>query len=93
MQYLAEHTPEIPALKTHGLIRFEPSRAILMSYIPDMTLARAWFSLSLINKVLIQQHLGDIFHRLRTLHQRNSNELEGVSEEEVKEYRVNKCTR
>ncbi|OJD19625.1 hypothetical protein AJ78_00482 [Emergomyces pasteurianus Ep9510] len=93
MPYLAEHAPEIPAPKPHGLIRFGPFHAIFMSYIPDMTLAQAWPSLSLIDKVSIQQQLDDIFRRLRTLRQENGNELGGISGEGVKEYRVNECAR
>ncbi|OAX78156.1 hypothetical protein ACJ72_07538 [Emergomyces africanus] len=93
IQYLAEHVPDIPAPKPHGLIRFGPFRVIFMSYIPDMTLAQAWSSLSPTDKVSIQQQLDDIFRRLRTLRQEDGNELGGVSGEGVKEYRVDECAR
>ncbi|EER42637.1 conserved hypothetical protein [Histoplasma capsulatum H143] len=93
MQYLAERAPDIPAPKPHGLIRFGPFRVIFMSYIPDMTLAQVWSSLSPKEKVSIQQQLDDIFRRLRTLRQEDGNALGGVSGEGVKEYRVDECTR
>ncbi|OAT01022.1 uncharacterized protein BDCG_16852 [Blastomyces dermatitidis ER-3] len=93
MQYLAERAPDIPAPKPHGLIRFGPFRVIFMSYIPDMTLAQVWSSLSPKEKVSIQQQLDDIFRRLRTLRQEDGNALGGVSGEGVKEYRVDECAR
>ncbi|OJD10587.1 hypothetical protein AJ78_08447 [Emergomyces pasteurianus Ep9510] len=93
MQYLAERAPDIPAPKPHGLIRFGPFRVIFMSYIPDMTLAQVWSSLSPEEKVSIQQQLDHIFRRLRTLRQEDGNALGGVSGEGVKEYRVDENAR
>ncbi|ODH12778.1 hypothetical protein ACO22_07924, partial [Paracoccidioides brasiliensis] len=87
-QNLAERAPDIPAPRTHGLIRFGPFRVIFMSYIPDMTLAQVWPSLSHKEKVSIQQQLNDIFCRIRTLHKDDGNELRGVNGEGVKEYSV-----
>ncbi|ODH48227.1 hypothetical protein GX48_05718 [Paracoccidioides brasiliensis] len=92
-QNLAERAPDIPAPRTHGLIRFGPFRVIFMSYIPDMTLAQVWPSLSHKEKVSIQQQLNDIFCRIRTLHKDDGNELRGVNGEGVKEYSVDECAR
>lgn len=47
MQFLAKWAPDIPAPRAHGLIAFGPFRVIFMSYIPGITLAQAWPSLSL----------------------------------------------
>ncbi|OJD25358.1 hypothetical protein ACJ73_03271 [Blastomyces percursus] len=93
MQYLAERAPDIPSPRPHGLVRFGPFRVIFMSYIPDMTLAQVWSSLSHEGKVSIQQQLDGIFRKLRTIRQKDGNELGGVSGEGVKEYRVDECAR
>jgi len=78
MAYLAEHAPDIPAPRPHGLIDLGPYKVIFMSYIPSMTLAKAWPTLTLENKVSIQRQLGDIFGRLRMLRQQDGYPLGGI---------------
>ncbi|KAH7323907.1 kinase-like domain-containing protein [Rhexocercosporidium sp. MPI-PUGE-AT-0058] len=84
LQYLAEHAPDIPAPKPHGLIRFDSVRVIFMTYFPSITLEKAWSSLTHDNKVLIQQQLDEIFCKLRRL-KNNGQRLGGVGGEGVKE--------
>jgi hypothetical protein len=92
MQYLAERAPGIPGPRPHGFIAFGPFRAIFMSYMPDITLAKAWPNLSHEGKLSIQRQLDDIFRRLRKLRQDNGNNvLRGVCGEGVKEFQVYEC--
>lgn len=91
MQFLAERAPDIPAPRAHGLIAFGPFRVIFMSYIPGITLAQAWPSLSHEGKLSVQQELEDIFCRLRSLRQDDGEVLGGVCGEGVKELRVDEC--
>jgi len=95
MQYLAEHAPDIPAPRPHGLIDLHPFTVIFMSYIPSMTLTKAWPTLTHENKVSVQHQLDDIFGRLRKLKQPDGFALGGVGGERVKdlhreEYRSDK---
>lgn len=91
MQFLANRAPDIPAPRAHGLIAFGPFRVIFMSYIPSMTLAQAWPSLSHEGKLSVQQELEDIFCRLRSLRQEDGEVLGGVRGEGAKELRVDEC--
>ncbi|KAJ5155480.1 hypothetical protein N7492_008283 [Penicillium capsulatum] len=91
MEFLAEHAPDIPAPRPHGLIAFGPFRVIFMSYISDTTLAQAWSDLSHKGKLSIQQQLEDIFCRLRSLRPDEGTTLGGVRGEGAKELRVNEC--
>ncbi|KAN0079762.1 hypothetical protein V8E54_004976 [Elaphomyces granulatus] len=87
MQYLAERAPDIPAPRPHGLIAFGPFRVVVMSYIPDLTLAEVWPSLSHEEKLSIQRQLDNI----RTFRHDDSNVLGGVCGERVKDVRVDEC--
>ncbi len=78
MAYLAEHAPDIPALRQHGLIDLDPYKVTFMTYIPSMTLTKAWPTLTLEDKVYIQRQLGDIFGRLRTLRQQDGYPSGGI---------------
>jgi aminoglycoside phosphotransferase (APT) family kinase protein len=91
MRFLAERAPDIPAPRAHGLIALGPFRVVFMSYIPGITLAQAWPSLSHEGKLSIQQQLEDIFCRLRSLRQEDGRELGGVCREGLKEFRVDEC--
>ncbi|PVH87201.1 hypothetical protein DL98DRAFT_544967 [Cadophora sp. DSE1049] len=84
LQYLAEHAPDIPAPKPHGLIRFGSVRVMFMTYIPSITLEQAWGTLTHDNKVSIQQQLDGIFCKLRKL-KNDGQRLGGVGGEGVKE--------
>ncbi|KAI1927241.1 hypothetical protein LOZ65_002367 [Ophidiomyces ophidiicola] len=67
------------------------AKVIFMTYIPDMTLTKAWPNLSHDEKLLIQRQLDDIFRRLRSIRQDDGNILGGVCGEGVKELRVDEC--
>jgi hypothetical protein len=41
LEYLAEHAPDFPAPKPHGLLGFGNSRLVLMSYIPSATITNS----------------------------------------------------
>jgi aminoglycoside phosphotransferase (APT) family kinase protein len=83
LQYLAEHAPDFPAPKPHGLIELDGSVLILMSYIPSVTLRNAWSKLSHKNKLSIQLELERLFSRLREIKQRPGGRLGGVGGEGV----------
>jgi len=84
LQYLAEHAPDIPAPKPHGLVRFDSVRVMFMTYFPSTTLEKAWSNLSHNNKVLIQCQLDEIFCKLRRL-RKDCHRLGGVGGEGVKD--------
>ncbi|KAK0115399.1 hypothetical protein ONS96_013855 [Cadophora gregata f. sp. sojae] len=84
LQYLAEHAPDIPAPKPHGLIMFGSVQVMFMTYIPSITLEQAWCSLTHDNKVSIQQQLDGINCKLRRL-KGDGQRLGGVGGEGVKE--------
>lgn len=84
LQYLAEHAPDLPVPKPHGLIRFDSVRIMFMTYFPSITLEKAWSSLTHDNKVLIQHQLDEIFCKLRQL-KSNGRPMGGVGGEGVKE--------
>ncbi|KAI9825692.1 MAG: hypothetical protein M1832_001036 [Thelocarpon impressellum] len=84
MQYLAEHAPDIPAPRAHGLVRFPPFSVMFISYVPSMTLTRAWPALKHEHKVSVQRQLDDIFTRLRELKQEDGRPLGGVGGERAK---------
>ncbi|OJD12983.1 hypothetical protein AJ78_06498 [Emergomyces pasteurianus Ep9510] len=89
LQYLEEHTPDIPVPRPHGMVIFGSFRAIFMSYIPGVTVAKIWPSLSHEEKLQIQRQLDQFFCRLRTLKQHDGVALGGVNGEGAKDYRVN----
>ncbi|CAL5872515.1 uncharacterized protein PFLUO_LOCUS6779 [Penicillium psychrofluorescens] len=91
MEFLAEWAPDIPVPKAHGLIAFGPFRVIFMSYIPDITLAKVWPSLSHKGKLFIQEQLEEIFRLLRSIRQYDGKALGGVCGEGAKELRVDEC--
>ncbi|KAI9675260.1 MAG: hypothetical protein M1817_001162 [Caeruleum heppii] len=84
MQYLAEHAPDVPAPRAHGLLRFDGFTVVFMSYIPAMTLTQAWPMLTNPMKSSVQQQLDRIFQRLRKLKQKDGLPLGGLGGEGVK---------
>ncbi|EEP80140.1 predicted protein [Uncinocarpus reesii 1704] len=88
LQYLAEHLPDIPAPRPHGVIRLKPFTAFFMSYIPSMTLTEAWPKLDHGGKASVQEQLEEIFIKLRTLRKDDGYPLGGVAGEGVKEARI-----
>ncbi|RDW81313.1 aminoglycoside phosphotransferase family protein [Aspergillus mulundensis] len=88
LQYLAEHAPNLPVPKPHGLIMLGNIGAMFMSYVPGVALDKAWPKLSHEAKISIQKQLDDVFSRLRSLRQDDGPELGGVRGEGVKDYRI-----
>jgi len=85
MQYLYKHAPEIPAPRPHGLVNIGNFWAIFMTYIPSITLEKAWPSLCHEQKVSIQHQLNDILTRMREMKQPDGLLLGGVGGEGVKD--------
>lgn len=83
LQFLAQHAPDFPAPKPHGLIKLGNSALILMSYIPSVTLRNVWSTLSHTNKLSIQRQLERLFSRLRGIKQQAGGRLGGVGGEGV----------
>ncbi|KAM5454227.1 hypothetical protein MaudCBS49596_002240 [Microsporum audouinii] len=92
LQYLERWMPDIPAPRSHGLIAFAPFRVVFMSYVPDMTLTKAWPNLTHEDKLSIQRQLDAIFRRLRTIRQDDGHPLGGISGEGAKDMNVNECS-
>ncbi|KAJ5845054.1 hypothetical protein N7534_008723 [Penicillium rubens] len=88
LQYLAAHLPELPVPRVHGLIIHGNVNAMFMSYIPGVTVERAWPSLSHEAKLSLQKQLDWIFSRLRSLRRDDGPQLGGVGGEGVKDYRI-----
>ncbi|KAM5445380.1 hypothetical protein MaudCBS49596_007603 [Microsporum audouinii] len=88
LQYLANHAPDLPVPRVHGLIMLGHFRVMFMSYIPGVTIDKVWPSLSHEAKVSLKGQLGDIFSRLRRLRQDDGYELGGVGGEGAKDYRI-----
>jgi aminoglycoside phosphotransferase (APT) family kinase protein len=86
LQYLAQHAPDLPVPKPHGLIKFCGVRVMFITYFPAMTLEDAWPNLEHESKVSIQNELNDIFTKLRTLRQPPGSLLGGVKGEGVWDY-------
>lgn len=84
LQYLAEHAPDFPAPKPHGLLGLGDSRLIMMSYVPSATLASVWSTLSHVNKLSIQRRLDQLFTRLREIKQQGGR-LGGVGGDGVRD--------
>nr|POE61837.1 hypothetical protein CFP56_73141 [Quercus suber] len=91
MAYLEQKAPDIPAPRPHGLIALGAFRVTFMSYIPGMTLTKAWPSLCHNQKLSIRQQLDSIFSRLRTLRIDHGHTLGGVCGEGAKEMRIDEC--
>ncbi|KKY23822.1 putative phosphotransferase family protein [Phaeomoniella chlamydospora] len=85
LQYLAQHAPNFPAPKPHGLVTLGRYNVTFMSYISSMPLAKAWPSMTCHQKVSVQRQLDDIFRRLRQLKQPDGFPLGGVAMEGVKD--------
>ncbi|KAJ5278210.1 hypothetical protein N7524_004363 [Penicillium chrysogenum] len=75
LQYLAAHLPELPIPRVHGLLILGNVNAMFMSYIPGVTVERAWPSLSHEAKLSLQKQLDWIFSRLRSLRQDDGPQL------------------
>ncbi|KAL2828188.1 hypothetical protein BDW59DRAFT_171023 [Aspergillus cavernicola] len=88
LQYLSGHACDHPVPRTHGLIMLGNYRAMFMSQIPGVTLAKAWLGLSHEAKLSVQKPLDLIFSRLRCLRQDDGPEFGGVGGEGVKDYRI-----
>ncbi|KAK2813705.1 hypothetical protein FQN50_000103 [Emmonsiellopsis sp. PD_5] len=88
LQYLADHACHLPIPKPHGLIMLGNLRAMFMSYIPGITLEKAWLHMSHGAKLSLQKQLDLIFSQLRSLRQDDGHELGGVGGEGVKDYRI-----
>lgn len=84
LQYLEREIPDIPVPRPHGLVAFSPFFAMFMTYIPTMTLKKAWPSLTHQGKVSVQSQLDGIFKRIRTLTCEDGHPLGGVCGEGVK---------
>lgn len=69
LQYLAQHIPEVPAPKPHGLVSLGHYIVMFMSFTPSKTLAEVWPSLTHHQKVSIQRQLDDILRSLRQMKQ------------------------
>ncbi len=80
MQYLYKHAPDIPAPLPHGVVKLGNFWAIFMTYIPSITLEKAWPSLDHEQKVSIQHQLNDILTRMREMKQAEGLPLGGVGE-------------
>ena len=85
IQYLAQHLPDFPAPKPHGLVNLGRYEVIFMSYIPSRTLTEAWPSMTHDHKVSIQRQLDDIFRRLRELKRPEVLPLGSVGTEGVRD--------
>lgn len=85
LQYLAHHAPDFPAPKPHGLVTLGRYSVTFMSYVPSMSLAKAWPSIACDQKAWVQHQLDDIFRRLRQLKQPDRFPLGGVAMEGVKD--------
>lgn len=68
-QFLAEHAPDIPAPRPHGLIHLGNLSVMFFSYIPGITLEKAWSTLSHQQKTSISNQLDRIFARVRKFHE------------------------
>ncbi|PGH27026.1 hypothetical protein AJ80_01211 [Polytolypa hystricis UAMH7299] len=88
LQYLADHACDLPIPRTHGLIMLGNLCVMLMSYIPGVTLEKAWPGLSHEAKLSLQKQLDLIFSRLRSLRQDDGPELGSAGGEAVKDYRI-----
>ncbi|KAJ5611502.1 hypothetical protein N7528_008607 [Penicillium herquei] len=88
LQYLAEHVPELPIPKPHGVIRLGDVSAMFMSYVPGINLEQVWSLLSHEGKLSIQKQLDEIFSSVRSLRQEDGSELGGVCGDGVKDYRI-----
>ena len=84
--YLNTHAPDIPAPKSHRLIKFAKVWIMLMTYIPTTTLESVWPNLTLDNKLSIQNKLQSIFSRLRTLKLPPGQNLRLFNGEDVQDF-------
>lgn len=91
MQYLYKYAPEIPAPRPRGLVDLGNFWAIFMTYIPSITLEKAWPSLCHEQKVSIQYQLNDILTRMRQMEQPDRLPLGGVGGEGVKDLHREDC--
>lgn len=87
LQYLQLHRPQIPVPQPHGLITSGQSAYLLMSYVPGITLSKAWPQLQLFQKEAISKKLDDIFSDLRQLQRPDKFALGGVAGEGCKDTR------
>lgn len=67
LEYLAQHAPDVPAPRPHGLIKLADLNVMFMSYVPRCTLTQAWGDMSTEDKVSIQDQLNKIFLNIRSL--------------------------
>ncbi|EER41375.1 conserved hypothetical protein [Histoplasma capsulatum H143] len=88
LRYLADHVPELPIPRVHGLITLGNFHAMFMSYIPGITLDTAWPDLSHEAKLSLQRQLNWISSQLRNLQQHDGPQLGGLGGEGVKDYRI-----
>lgn len=87
LQYLAKQAPGIPVPRPHGLINLDPFVVIFMTYVPSMTLAKAWPALSCEGKLSTQKQLNGIFEQLRELRQTDGQRMGSIGGEGVKHLR------
>lgn len=88
LQFLVREVPDFPAPKPHGLIACPNWKAIFMSYIPSMTLTKAWPLLGREEKLSVQNQLNDLLRKLRRLRQPDGRPLGGVGGEGAKDHRM-----
>lgn len=86
LQYFAQHAPELPVPKPHGLITWHASHLTLMTYIPSTTLRAAWPSLSEGNGLSIREQLGKIVTAWRSIPVEPGVRLGGISGEGVRDF-------
>jgi aminoglycoside phosphotransferase (APT) family kinase protein len=67
LEYLAQHAPEIPAPRPHGLVKLADLNVMFMSYVPGCTLAKAWAGMSIKDKKTIQNQMNKTFLKVRSL--------------------------
>jgi len=87
VQYLAQHTPQIPIPKPLGLVVSNTTSYIFMSFVPGITVDRIWSKLSKQHKVFISNQLNDALLKLRQLKVPDRIPLGGVCGEGCKDTR------
>lgn len=66
-EFLAEHAPDVPAPRPHGLIQFGKLSIMFFSFVPGKTLEKVWSTLCYQQKTSVQYQLSEIFVRLRKI--------------------------
>ena len=67
LQYLADHSPDVPAPQALGLVRVGHTSYLFMTLIPGQTVASVWATLDTTENVSIQMKLEEACRRYRLL--------------------------